>query len=428
LEAEAAVLGAALVDGKAALLASQIIDHKDFLDTRHRTVFEAVEDLLNDGNPVDLVTVTDRLDREKKLVSAGGAAFVSGLLDQLPDIANVEYYAGLVAEYARNRATISAAKVLVAGLEGGVDYDSCIEEFTRATASLTSGPEPVLLKTGVLDAVDHILNAHAGEFEGTVFLPLEEILLPFQNGNVYVVGGAAGSGKTALCDQIGLAAAQAGKTTLIFALEMTTRQRAVRYLAGQTGIPVRRLTIGQLSSRECETLKGQVDLSHPTMFIDDAAGSTALDIRARARALKAKHGLGLVVVDYLQLIEPSGRGRTRQEEVAAMSSAMLRMARELEVPVIVASQLSRQHEQEKRPPSNRDLRESGRIEQDAFAVILLHRPNRGMQSEDSTIAYVGKQRDGGEGSVILDFDPIRMVFTPQGHIGDPQITAVGGTR
>lgn len=417
LEAERTVLGAILVDNAAFNSAAEILRREDFYRDAHRRIFEGMAALAERSQPIDLVTLKDELGRQSALEAVGGAAFLAGLVDGVPRITSVEHWSRLIKEKAVLRNLIHAGNRIV---------QSCYEGEDEAAALLDRAEKAIFdiaerrIRQGFVDMGEIIkesfrtidqLSQSKDVVTGlaTGFVDIDEMTSGLQKGELVIVAGRPAMGKTSFCLNVAQHAAQrAGETVGLFSLEMSRAQLALRLLCADARIDAHRLRTGKLTEKDWARLaKAYTDLAQARIFIDDSATVTPLEMRAKCRRLKAEHGLGLVIVDYLQLVTSGGRVENRQQELSAISRSMKGLAKELDVPVIALSQLSRAPEArpDKRPQLS-DLRESGAIEQDADIVMFIFREEEYKPTDENRgIAeiIIGKQRNGPTGNRRLAF-------------------------
>ncbi len=423
LEAEVAVLGAMLLEPDAVSRVLQYLKPEHFYLQAHRRIHAAVCALFERNVPTDITTVTAELRRMKELDAVGGQAYLSGLLDSVLTAANCEDHARLVLEKSVQRQLIQTATEIV---QAGFDEASSAAELLDQAEQKIFDIRQAGFRKG-FDKLDVLLKIEWERIEQataekryltgltTGFHDLDERTSGLQKGELVIVAGRPSMGKTALALNIAVnAASKAGIAAAVFSLEMSAESLVQRLLCSAGSVSMRNLRRGRLEAEERTRLAAASgSLSEMKIYIDDSPGLNALDIRARSRRLKAEHpDLGLVVIDYLQLMESHGdrrRERNRQQEISDTTRALKAMAKELGVPVIVLSQLSRAPEirgGEKRPQLS-DLRESGAIEQDADLVILLYRAE--FYDPDDPVkkgkaeAIIAKQRNGPLGTVELAF-------------------------
>ncbi len=412
-EAEAALLGALLVDGALAHEVLDAVSPRDFASLVNEQIYDAICDLAGSGAPVDLVTVAAELRARGSLQRVGGASYLSSLVDQTPDVAHAGHYANLIRASALRRelGELSAlARELAESAKTGSGLEADLARIHAALADIltrAAGRRDGAKTAPELAAavVEQVRRTRAGQGIETVLHTgleeLDEVLAGLRAGCVYVVGGRPGTGKTALGTQVAEHAAASG-TVLVFSLEMSGEQLVQRFLAARTGVPIPAIVRGALTPAQVVSLDEAARAVPPGLLVDDTSGLSILDIRARCRRFLLQSRPALVVVDYLGLVRPLGRGRTREQEVAEVSRGCKELAKELGAPVLVLSQLTRTPDRENRRPALWDLRESGAIEQDADAVLLLHRPRT---DEPEAELLVAKNRHGPGGRTIrLRFD------------------------
>jgi replicative DNA helicase len=417
LEAERTVLGAVLVDNAAFNSAAEMLSREDFHREAHRRIFEAMGVLAEKSQPIDLVTLKDELVRVSALEAVGGAAYLASLVDGLPRITSVEHWSRIIREKAVLRNLIHAAQRIAhtayeAEEEPAVILDqaeTAIFEIAehRVRQGFVGIREIVKESFRTLDQIALSRERLTGVATG--FVDLDERTSGFQKGDLVIVAARPAMGKTSLCLNIAQhAALRGGETVGIFSLEMSKEQLVLRMLCSDARIDSHKLRTGSLEEKDWAKLaKAYAELSDARIFIDDSVLVTPLEIRAKCRRLKAEHGLGLVIVDYLQLVTGSGRNENRQQEIASISRSMKGLAKELSVPVVALSQLSRAPEArpEKRPQLS-DLRESGGLEQDADVVMFIFREEEYKPSDENrgmAEVIIGKQRNGPTGTIKLAF-------------------------
>ncbi|ULT57067.1 replicative DNA helicase [Neobacillus drentensis] len=418
IEAEQAVLGAIFLEPSALTVASEILIPEDFYRASHQKIFNVMLDLNDQGKAVDLVTVTEELAAAKLIEDIGGVSYLSDLSGSVPTAANIEYYARIVEEKSLLRRLIRTATNIASdgySREDEVEAllseaeKSIMEVAQRKNAGAFHNIKDVLVRT--YDNIEEMHN-RVGEITGisTGFAELDRMTAGFQRNDLIIVGARPSVGKTAFA--LNIAANVATKTNenvAIFSLEMGAEQLVMRMLCSEGNIDAQRLRTGSLTDDDWGKLTMAMgSLSNSGIFIDDTPGVRISDIRSKCRRLQQEHGLGMILIDYLQLILGSGRsGENRQQEVSEISRSLKQLARELKVPVIALSQLSRgvEQRQDKRPMMS-DIRESGSIEQDADIVAFLYRDDYyDKESENKNIIeiIIAKQRNGPTGTVALAF-------------------------
>ncbi|WP_071393128.1 replicative DNA helicase [Bacillus tuaregi] len=418
MEAEQAVLGAIFLEPSSLTLASEILIPEDFYRGAHQRIFDAMLSLNDKGEAVDLITITEELAAKKLLEDVGGFSYLSELAGSVPTAANIEYYAKIVEEKSILRRLIrTATNIAQEGYTREDEVDVLLSEAEKDILAVSqrknSGAfhdiKDVLVRT--YDNIEQMHNS-AGEITGiaTGFTELDKMTAGFQRNDLIIVGARPSVGKTAFALNISQSVAtKTGENVAIFSLEMGAEQLVMRLLCAEGNIDAQRLRTGALTDEDWGKLTMAMgSLSNAGIFIDDTPGVRVQDIRAKCRRLKQEHGLGMILIDYLQLILGSGRsGENRQQEVSEISRSLKGLARELQVPVIALSQLSRgvEQRQDKRPMMS-DIRESGSIEQDADIVAFLYRDDYyDKESENKNIIeiIIAKQRNGPTGTVSLAF-------------------------
>jgi replicative DNA helicase len=384
LEAEQAVLGALLIDPDAIIKVAPIVRADDFYLEKHAWIFESVYALHERREPVDFLTVVAELERCNKLADVGGAAYITALITAVPTAVHVEHYAQIVERTSTLRRLISASGE-IAGLayDGAEDIDMVIdraEEVIFSVAQRRMTREMIPMRVAVDQFIDHLdyVQKHQGEILGvpTGFIDLDRLLGGFQPSDLIIVAGRPGSGKTSFAlSMVQTAAIAKKKRVALFSLEMSAEQLVQRLVAGMAVIDSQNLRVGKIRDEEWPKLVQATGvLSESQIFIDDSAVVTPLEIRAKARRLQSEYGLDMVVIDYLQLMTVRGRIENRVQEISQISRQLKELARELRVPVVALSQLSRAVEsRQDHRPQLADLRESGSIEQDADVVIFIFR-------------------------------------------------------
>ena len=416
-EAERTVLGAVLIDNAAFNAAAEILSRDDFYREPHRRIFDAMAALAERSQPIDLVTLKDELVRASALEAVGGAAYLGGLLDGLPRVTNVEQWSRIIKEKSVLRNLIHAGnRIVQAAFEAEDDAAAILDRaeksiFDIAERRIRQGfigiREIVKESFRTIDQLSQSREMVTGIPTG--FVDIDEMTSGLQKGDLIIVAARPAMGKTSFCLNIAQhASLRAGESVGIFSLEMSKEQLVHRMLCSDARVDAHRLRTGNLQEKDWARLaKAYADLSGSRIFIDDSATLTPLEMRAKCRRLKAEHGLGLIVVDYLQLVSGSGRVENRQQEMSAISRSMKGLAKELAVPVIALSQLSRAPEaRTDRRPQLSDLRESGAIEQDADIVMFIYREEEHKPTDENRgIAeiIIGKQRNGPTGSRRLAF-------------------------
>ncbi|MEH7176275.1 replicative DNA helicase [Neobacillus vireti] len=418
IEAEQAVLGAIFLEPSSLTVASEILIPEDFYRASHQKIFNAMLKLNDEGKVVDLVTVTEDLAAQKLIEDTGGVSYLNELASSVPTAANIEYYARIVEEKSLLRRLIrTATEIASDGYSREDEVEALLSEAEKnilAVAQRKNAGSFHNIKDVLVRTYDNIEEMHnrVGDITGisTGFAELDRMTAGFQRNDLIIVGARPSVGKTAFA--LNIAANVATKTSenvAIFSLEMGAEQLVMRMLCSEGNIDAQRLRTGSLTDDDWGKLTMAMgSLSNSGIFIDDTPGVKVNDIRSKCRRLQQEHGLGMILIDYLQLILGSGRaGENRQQEVSEISRSLKQLARELKVPVIALSQLSRgvEQRQDKRPMMS-DIRESGSIEQDADIVAFLYRDDYyDKESENKNIIeiIIAKQRNGPTGTVSLAF-------------------------
>lgn len=417
LEAERCVLGAVLIHNDAFNQAAELIDADDFYRDAHRRVFDKMVDLYERGEAIDLVTLKDELERSGDLEGVGGPAYIAGLVDGVPRSTHVEYYAHIVKEKSTRRKIISAAHEIIETAysgEGGADtvLDSAEQAIFRiADDSMHTGFVPLHDLVEASHTSLDALQAGEGSVTGVPsgFVDLDKLTRGFQPADLVLVAARPSMGKTALVLNIAQHLGVSTEMTVgVFSLEMSKEQLFMRMLTTEAAVDSHKFRGGYLGERDYDALVSALTrLDGAKVFIDDSASIGVLEMRAKARRLKAEHGLHLLVIDYLQLMTGRGRFDNRTQELAAISRSLKGLAKELDVPVLALSQLSRAPEgRADRRPQLSDLRESGALEQDADLVLFIFREEQydpSPENENLAEIIIGKQRNGPTGVVRLAF-------------------------
>ena len=416
IEAELSVLGAMMLKKEAVTQAIEMLHTHEFYRQAHRAVFEAMEGLVRDGEPVDIVTVTESLKKSGRLDQVGGVSFLANLTNSVPSTANLAHYAKIVKEKALLRALIDAStEIAGAAYEASEDVARQLDDAEQKILAIAGGRITgsfTPIKEVVFDAVDRVsvLARSKGGITGlsTGLATLDSVTRGLQKSDLIVVAARPAMGKTAFVLNLATHVALQGKTVAFFSLEMPREQLMHRIFCAEGQIDATRLARGELDDDEWSRLVKVADrMLKAELYFDDTSSTTVMDIRTRARRLKSEHGLDLIAIDYLQLIQAPGRAENRTLAVAEMTRSLKVLARELEVPIIVLSQLSRATEgrSDKRPMLS-DLRESGSIEQDADIVMFLYREdyyNQDTENANITELSIAKHRNGATDTLKLFF-------------------------
>lgn len=426
IEAEQAVLGAMLIDKEAIAKATEVLSADDFYREAHRVIFSAMLELYNKNEAVDMVTVTEILKCDNKLEDIGGIAYITSLANVVLTAANVKYHAEIVAEKSVLRQLVRVSTEIAAmGYEANEDVGTLLDTAESRILEISNRKKKndfTAINDILMDSVQSIesLLQNKGGLTGLPagFADLDKLTSGLHPSDFIILAARPSMGKTALAlnivQNVALRAHKViggePRSVAFFSLEMSKEQLVNRMLCAEAGIDSQRLRVGEMRDEDWTHLWDACDtMSRAKIYIDDTAGITAMDMRSRARRLKAEHGLDLIVVDYLQLMQGSGKRNNsgdRQQEVSEISRSLKALARELDVPVLALSQLSRSVEsrQVKRPMLS-DLRESGSLEQDADIVAFLYREDYyNPETENKhTELIIAKHRNGPVDTVNLFF-------------------------
>ena len=422
-EIEAAVLGAMLIEKEAVPKAIEFLNTDSFYLKEHRLIFEAMVSLFESGEPIDTVTLYEELKKREQLDEVGGSIYLSKLSQNISSAANIEYHSKIILEKQILRGLISSShEIAHAAYEGTQDAFDILDEAERKIFEIT---ETHLKKSfsgmdrAVRDALEYIEAIHSNTKQKfsvpTGFYELDEILGGFQKSDLIIIAARPSMGKTAFALTLARNAAIDHKVPVgIFSLEMSTMQLVIRLLCAEGRLNAHLVRTGRLPSEEGVKLSRNAHkLIESPIFVDDTPAQTVLEIRAKARRLKAEKNIGMIIIDYLQLMQGPSNSESREREISHISRSLKSLAKELNIPVIALAQLNRAVETrtDKRPQLS-DLRESGSIEQDADVVIFLNRPEYyniksfpedGSSTEGIAEIIVGKQRNGPTGDIKLAF-------------------------
>jgi replicative DNA helicase len=428
IDTERALLGALLINQSAMYEVADIVHIDSFYAGKHRTIFDAMLGLHTKGEPIDVVTVAAKLAERKQLEDIGGRAYLSEIAGSSASPGSSAHYAQVVQTKFMLRALIdAAAKIGELGFAEDREIESVLDEAQQAVFSISNSSTMrnfTAIKEELAEAWERLesLQKHEGSMRGipTGFPALDNMLSGLQKSDLIILAARPSMGKTALALDIARQTSTRHQTPVgLFSLEMSSQQLVDRMLAAQAGVNSWRLRTGKISKDdEYERLQqGIAELSEAPIFIDDKPGNTVLAMRSTARRMKMEKGLGLVIVDYLQLITPTltGANVSTVQQVTEISRALKQMARELEVPVLALSQLSRAVEQRRGRPRLSDLRDSGSIEQDADVVMFIHREDmmgsRGTDEKNNIAEIlIEKHRNGPVGKIDLRFDEEKTTF------------------
>lgn len=427
IEAEQSVLGALMLDKSAIIKVADVLSAEDFYEPRHAKVYETIFELFEKGEPIDILSVTNKLKDKKILSDVGGSAYLSDLVAGVPTSTHIPHYAKLVKQKKVLRDLIRAsAEINERAFDTSKDTEDLVDEAEQKIFSISQKSRPqnfIHIKDELRAAYERIEKLHQGgkALRGipTGFDDLDNYLSGLQKSDFIVLGARPSLGKTSLCLDIARhVAIKAGIPVGIFSLEMSRDQIIDRFIAAEAQVPLWKLRTGRLSDDiSFEMIQDALDrLSKAPIYIDDTPSANIIELRSMARRLQIEHGLGLLVVDYLQLIHPRSYTDNMVSAMTEVSRGLKGLARELQVPVLAAAQLSRAVEQrDHKIPRLSDLRETGAIEQDADVVLFIYRKDRDkidVEPEEQNTAeiIIAKHRNGPLATVHLKFDQDKVSF------------------
>ncbi len=419
IEAEESILGGILIENEAINRVTEILDADDFYRDAHRKIFNALINLSERDEPADLITLTNELRKTDQLDSIGGASYLTSLIDSVPTAANIEYYAKIVKEKAILRKLIqTSTEIITQSYEDRGDVEVFLDEAERAIFEISEKrvrPSFYPIRDIVKESFKTIERLFqkkelvTGVPSG--FKELDRMTAGFQPSDLIIIAGRPSMGKTAFCLNVAQYAAIENKIPVaVFSLEMSKEQLVIRMLCSEAHVEGTRLRTGYLNESDWPKLTiAAGNLSEAPIYIDDTAALSVLELRAKARRLKSERGLGMLIIDYLQLMKGRARVENRQQEISEISRSLKALSKELSIPVIAVSQLSRKTEERTgNRPQLSDLRESGAIEQDADLIIFIYRDEIYNRAEDNpnrgkAEVIIGKQRNGPIGKIDLAF-------------------------
>jgi replicative DNA helicase len=415
IEAEQSVIGAMLLEKEAISATSEMLRAEDFYKEAHKLIFEAVMELYDKDEPVDLVTIVDILRGKGILETIGGITYLSNLAASVPTTANIKYYARIVEEKSTLRKLIkSASKIMEKSYEASEEVPSILDEaekdiFDISQKAMVHDFEPIskILEKGFNEIERMYINKGSITGIPSGFFDLDSKTSGFQKGDLVLIAARPSMGKTAFALNVAqYASLRNGNSVAVFSLEMSKEQLVNRMLCAEANIDMLKLRTGNLDDDDWVRLaKSAGPLASAKVFIDDTPGISVTEMRSKCRRLKIEHGLDMIIVDYLQLIQGRSKTENRQQEVSEISRSLKTLAKEIDAPVIALSQLSRAPEaRADHRPMLSDLRESGSIEQDADVVMFLYRDEYyNKESEEKNVAecIIAKQRNGPTGTVKL---------------------------
>jgi replicative DNA helicase len=419
LEAEKTVLGGILVNNKNLNVILSIISPEDFYKDSNRRIIDKIISLVDKGLPVDIITLSDELQRAGVLEEIGGASYLSSLMDGVPKSLNIEFHARIIKEKSLLRQLIlSSAKIISSSYEQKEDADLILDEAQAAIIGVAEQRvKPGFVSMGTLMAptmdLIKVLHDRKETVTGipTGFRDLDQVTAGLHNSEFIVVAARPSMGKTALCLNIcQYAGIRTDYSIGFFSLEMAKEQVVIRLLCAEAQLDIKKVRTGFIGERDFEKLKlGAETLSRAKIFVDESAALTVMEMKAKARRLKMEQNLDILFVDYIQLMRPGGKFENRTQEMSYISRSLKELAKEIKIPVVGISQLSRAPERGRREPIPilSDLRESGAIEQDADVVIFIYRPELYRPNDENIKGEaeinVAKQRNGPTGKLKLAF-------------------------
>lgn len=427
IDAERSILGSLMLDKDAIIRVADLIVSKDFYNPAHIKIFDAIVELFERNEPIDILSVNKKLKDKNLLSEVGGSAYLTELINSVPTAAHISYYAKIVRQKKVLRELIGASSEITERVfDTSEDPEDLLDDAEQKIFAISQKSRPqnfVPIKDELKAAYERIEKLHQGErgLRGitTGFDELDNYLSGLQRSDLIILGARPSLGKTALCLDIARNAAIKTKMTVgIFSLEMSRDQVIDRLIAAEAQVALWKLRTGRLSDDvEFEMIQEALDrLSQAPIFIDDTPSANVIQIRSMARRLQAENGLGLLVVDYLQLIQPRNNIENMVQAMTEVSRGLKGLARELETPILAAAQLSRAVEQrETRIPRLSDLRESGSLEQDADVVLFIYRKDReklqpSEEEQNTAEIIIAKHRNGPLASVQLKFDQEKVSF------------------
>ncbi|MEI6479752.1 MAG: replicative DNA helicase [bacterium] len=426
LDAEVSVLGSLMLDKNAIIHVTDILSPYDFYHPAHQKIYEVILELFERGEPIDILTVAHKLKGKKTFKDVGGTDYLTELVSRVPTSAHIEQYATIVKEKRVRREIINASSVINEQAFEHADFESLIDQVEQKIFGISQRSRPqkfAHIKEGLPEAYERLEKLHQGDKNSlrgipTHFTKLDNLLSGFQRSDLIILGARPSTGKTAFALDIARQTALSGHAVGIFSVEMSRDQIIDRFIASQAQIPLWRLRSGRLNDELEFALVQQAldELSKAPIFIDDSSSPTILQMRSIARRLQLEHKLDLLIVDYIQLIRPNTSSDNVVAQVSEISRGLKSLARELNIPVLALSQLSRDIEKrDSKLPRLSDLRESGSLEQDADVVMFLSRDmgERSDLPEDGqgiVKVFVAKHRNGPTGAFELGFDKEKASF------------------
>lgn len=430
LQAEQSVLGSIMIDRNAITKVADVLSPSDFYTSAHRIIYQAMLDLFSKSDPIDVLSVTNALKTKKELETIGGASYIADLINVVPSSAHLSHYAKLIRDKRVLRDLISvSADIADSVFDDATDVEHLIDSIEQRVFSVGQKSQTrsfVCIKDELAAAQERLERLHqgGGALRGvtTGFSGLDHYLSGFQKSDMIILGARPSLGKTTLALDIARKSALSGASVGIFSLEMSKDQIIDRLIAAEAQIPLWKLRTGRLGDDMFGLVAGSLDrLSRMPVYIDDTPGLNVMQIRSISRRLQSEYGLDLVIIDYAQLIQPIYRTENFVQQFTEISHGLKALARELNVPVLVLSQLNRSVDnRETKIPKLSDLRETGSWEQDADVVMLIYRKSKEstqlepqLEEDNSASIIIAKHRNGPIGTVDLVFDPERVTFREQ---------------
>ena len=421
-DAEKSVLGSILLSSLAAEKALEVLNAEDFFSVAHRDIFSAMQALYNSGKLIDNVTLVDMLERQGKLDSAGGMGYIAELAIYTPSAANIEHYISIVEGHSMRRRLISVGSGIAQDAAGSEketaaildDAERRIYDIAMRKTADTMEPISSVYSRVYTQIGEYMQNRGRRTGIATGLIDLDELTSGLQRSDLIIIAGRPATGKSAFALNIAAhAAIREGATVAVFSLEMSKEQVVMRIMASESGVNMQKLRTGELGATEILKIADRFNtVGEAKILIDDTPGVTVAEVRSKCRRIQAIHGLDVVIIDYLQLMQSAKSQDSRVLESSAMTRALKILARELNVAVVVLSQLSREPDKRKdHTPLMSDLRESGSIEQDADVIMMLYRPaaypdtQEAMDGDNTSYINVAKHRNGATASIKVMWVP-----------------------
>ena len=428
IEAERSVLGALMLDKNAIIRVADLITAEDFYQPSHSKIFKVISDLFNKNEPVDILSVTNKLKDGKQLADIGGSSYLTEIVSGVPTASHIAHYAKIIRDKKVLRELITTSSEIAERVfDSQKDSENLLDEIEQRIFSIAQKSNPknfIHLKDELKDAYERIEKLHQGEkgLRGvtTGFSEIDHYLSGLQKSDLVILGARPSVGKTTFVLDIARNAAAAGHATAIFSLEMSREQIVDRFISSEAKVPLWRLRTGRLTDEiDFQMIQEALDkLSQLPIFIDDTPSPNILQIRAMARRLQAENpNLGLIIIDYVQLVMPRTNSENMVQQFTEISHGLKALARELNLPVLAVSQLNRAVDQrEVKIPRLSDLRETGSWEQDADVVMFIYRKDRDklnptLEEQNMAEIIIAKHRNGPIGSVQLKFDQEKVSFS-----------------